>query len=1499
MVRGFVAGCWATLALLAVSLAGAPPAAAAEEHCPGLQGGSAAVDWGMNASEQIGAGFSSNNENAPQPVLGLTGVTQIEAGFKFGLALLGNCTVRSWGTGNKGQLGNGAQPSAVGHPVTVQGLTEVKEIAAANAHALALRYDGTVWTWGASEFGERGNKEKGFERIARQTEPWFVPRDKPTQVPGLTGVKQIAAGGRRDYALLSDGQVMAWGEDRAGLLGVEESGAEEEMCLGEAHAITPVQCSTVPRPVKISGLGKLTGVERIDAGEETAYAIAGNGKKVLAWGANGKGELGDGTTEDSPSPVHTQLSPSSPVVEIQGGALHTLARLADGELYAWGADGLGQLGFETGNEPDETCGHDACSPMPEPVTALTHVVALGAGEGVSLAVEEEENASKVIYAFGGQGGFELLGLGNVEFTSTATPTAIQGLASVQDISVSTTTAVATLESGPGHAPLLALTPGEESLTTEWSVPAEPYKLRDRPVGTREFSKLLEGSCKAPCSVPLTGLKPQPYEVTLKSPEGKEGKEKDRKIIGTPRPPKNWPANLSPPTISGSPATETGKLRMGQTLKAATGTWSGSPTQFAYQWLRCEGYAEAGNAEELGTECEPITVGAEKKPATGETYVIQSQDVTETVIVTVEAKNASGASTAVSAAEVILAAEEESEPPYPTATARPTITGGAVEGFTLTAHHGTWESSPTEFEDKWFRCKGVSEEGTGATCGPITVNKEPVIGEHYVPTAEDVGSWIEVQERATNAGGWEQEASLAVQVATPAPPANTAVPTITGNVEQGQTLTEQEGSWSNAPTKPEWQWYRCSSSGTECSPISKGTKQTHPVSPKDVGHTLLVTETVENGFARSAAASSVHTTVVPVPPKSPPQTSGAPTITGTVQQGHTITGHSATWSNEPRSFDYQWKRCETGGLNCHPINEADTLKYTLVGADVGKVLELRETATNAAGSGIATSNPTVTVTGAVPVSSEPPTIGGVAEVGRGLRDFHGDWSNEPTGYSYQWEKCDGGGNNCETIAGANGKGYTPKLADIGATLRVQETASNATGAGAAATSAATEKVVQSPPIVIAPPTVTGKGEQGQTLSSHPGEWKGGPTNHTYQWLRCEPGECHTIEGATKPTYVVKVADVGFSVEVREAVSNSSGWAAADSEGIPVGGTPVPFITAVEPNAGPTEGGTAVTITGGNFGEASSVKFGSTSASFEVASSSKIKATAPPGAGGTVTITVTTPNGTSKVDTASHFSYGTPPTLTQVEPKEGPEAGGTAVTIAGAHLEEATAVKFGGADAESFGAKSSGEIIAITPPGTGTVAVTVKTPYGSTSAAQFTYVHTGVPPVIKKMSLKKGPAAGGTSIVITGENFTYATAVAFGQIPAASFKVISQSEITAESPADTSGIVDVIITSPYGTNTPSGKDHFRFENPIITSVTPESGPIAGGTIVRVTGSGFALGEGTTTFKFKKEPATFVECPSTSECTMIAPADSKAETVKLKATANGKSSKASDPGDEYSYE
>ncbi len=306
-------------------------------------------------------------------------------------------------------------------------------------------------------------------------------------------------------------------------------------------------------------------------------------------------------------------------------------------------------------------------------------------------------------------------------------------------------------------------------------------------------------------------------------------------------------------------------------------------------LRCLGFGEAGVAEELGTECEKVGSGA--------TYTVQTADVSHTIIVLVEAKNGSGTTTAASQPELILASEEETQPAYPMKLTAPTITGAAVEGDTLTAHHGTWENSPTGYEDRFLRCKGHTAEGTGATCQLTPL----AVGETYAPVAADVGSWIEVQERAENPGGYELAASKAVQIAPRFVPANTAPPTIAGTIEQGQVLTVHEGTWTNAATHPQWKWLRCAPGGGSCVEIEGAANETYALGPEDVGHAIKVAESVENGVGRSAEVDSAASETVPTPPPSAPEAQNAPTISGTIEQGRTLTAHGATWLGEVKKF----------------------------------------------------------------------------------------------------------------------------------------------------------------------------------------------------------------------------------------------------------------------------------------------------------------------------------------------------------------------------------------------------------------------------------------------------------------------------------------------------------------------------------------------------------------------------------------------------------------------
>jgi plastocyanin len=172
----------------------------------------------------------------------------------------------------------------------------------------------------------------------------------------------------------------------------------------------------------------------------------------------------------------------------------------------------------------------------------------------------------------------------------------------------------------------------------------------------------------------------------------------------------------------------------------------------------------------------------------------------------------------------------------------------------------------------------------------------------------------------------------------------------------------------------------------------------------------------------------------------------------------------------------------------------------------------------------------------------------------------------------------------------------------------------------------------------------------------------------------------------------------------------------------------------------------------------------------------------------------------------------------------------------------------------------------------------------------------PPTVTKLSPNNGPVAGGSSVTITGTNFTGATAVKFGSASATSFKVNSATSITAVSPAESAGTVNVTVATPTGTSAISSADHFKFA-PTVTNLSPNSGSHAGGTSVMVTGTGFGLGTTATRFKFGSTAATAVNCTSITTCTVVAPAHLVGK-VDVKATVNKVASATNRPGDQFTY-
>jgi alpha-tubulin suppressor-like RCC1 family protein len=352
----------------------------------------AALSWGVNDSGQLGIGDTdTGSRSLPGAVSGLgSGVVQVSAGGRFGLALTSDGTVRAWGDNTYGQLGEVDNSNT---PARVRGVTAVIHVAAGRDHCLALRSNGTVWAWGHNETGELGYGGISIGELM------------PIEVKRLTGVTKIAAGDGFSLALRSDGTVWAWGSNYEGQLGngtttdsslpVQVKGLSQvtSIAAGDSHALA-VRANSITALTSVwawgggafgDGAAHLPGlvtgitapsIAGIAAGTGYSEALGSDGS-VWGWGAAGFGQLGfNPGLNPVNNPVET-IGAGSPVTQLSAGLGHTLALQSNGTVLAWGANSSGQLGN----------GVTSGSPTPPvPVTRLTGATQVSAGQEFSLAV---------------------------------------------------------------------------------------------------------------------------------------------------------------------------------------------------------------------------------------------------------------------------------------------------------------------------------------------------------------------------------------------------------------------------------------------------------------------------------------------------------------------------------------------------------------------------------------------------------------------------------------------------------------------------------------------------------------------------------------------------------------------------------------------------------------------------------------------------------------------------------------------------------------------------------------------------------------------------------------------------------------------------------------------------------------------------------------------------------------------------------------------------------
>ncbi|WP_274653765.1 RCC1 domain-containing protein [Paenibacillus humicola] len=341
----------------------------------------AAAESGGAVQAQGDNGSQLNDGKQVNPAMSVAQTVYLAAGMMYSMALRNDGTVWSWGDNYAGELGDGTTTNRRA-PVQVKTLTGVAGIAA-GGQSLAVLNDGTVWEWG--EKLPNGSYDSSPGPTPYQVRDNFY---EP-----LESVAAVSAGYDHNLAVKRDGTVWAWGRNIWGQLG--DGTVSDEYLYGY--------------PAQVQGLNSVTAVS---AGLAYSLALKSDGT-VWAWGRNDYGELGDGSTvQQRTTPVQVQGLDS--VTAIAAGSSQSLALKSDGTVWGWGKINNGD-------------GTSTARNTPVQLTGLNGVIAIAAGSGHNLALKSDGT----VWAWGQNQDGQL---GDGSTVQRTTPVQVQGLDSATAIS---------------------------------------------------------------------------------------------------------------------------------------------------------------------------------------------------------------------------------------------------------------------------------------------------------------------------------------------------------------------------------------------------------------------------------------------------------------------------------------------------------------------------------------------------------------------------------------------------------------------------------------------------------------------------------------------------------------------------------------------------------------------------------------------------------------------------------------------------------------------------------------------------------------------------------------------------------------------------------------------------------------------------------------------------------------------------------------------------------
>jgi alpha-tubulin suppressor-like RCC1 family protein len=314
---------------------------AGRNHNCAVQTSGSVFCWGDNAEGQLGNG-TERSSGAPVRVLDLPPAVSVAAGQSHSCATAQDLRARCWGSNAFGQLGDGTLVNR-GQAVLALSSSSVRAVTAGGAHSCSLLFSGAVQCWGEGRHGELGDGRSASSSV-------------PVVVSGITNAVAIAASESSTCAVLVDGTVWCWGFDRYGSLGT-----------------IPTTSSVVDKPARMSGLAN---VQTISASTYDRFCTSLRDGGVFCWGSNLYGEAGGpGFVAGVAVPVQGIVN----AIGIAAGGLHTCVALSTGQVKCWGLNERGQLGNGTRNN----------TRSPINVAGLSNASALAAGSRHSCALRSD------------------------------------------------------------------------------------------------------------------------------------------------------------------------------------------------------------------------------------------------------------------------------------------------------------------------------------------------------------------------------------------------------------------------------------------------------------------------------------------------------------------------------------------------------------------------------------------------------------------------------------------------------------------------------------------------------------------------------------------------------------------------------------------------------------------------------------------------------------------------------------------------------------------------------------------------------------------------------------------------------------------------------------------------------------------------------------------------------------------------------------------------------